>query len=407
MYPVKIAIISDLHVGPAAKTQDMCPCPCDSSGQAFMDYNNKSPVLFRQAFLKFVRDNSIVADYLIIPGDITDTSHPMQIKLASEIITEFANEMHIPDNHIIYVPGNHDLDWTFYDSEDKTGIKWNLRYYALKSEDFIFAKTQGEHEGGLFQAPFFSTWTYDNLFVLGYNSSNHDTPIEKTHRGLISSQHVSEMRRYLSDLHLPGDKLKIFITHHHLTNLSLPVPDDPDYSLATNAQEMISLLQDFNFDFVVHGHRHHPCFDNSIKNLPILCSGSFSAGIDTRWNGKIHNQFHLLLFEKKDNRSTKGVINSWANADEDWNPSNPVFCGIDYQIPFGMSLSSEEKKETLFPELHSMLVNNRFILWEKIIEFFPDYRYLSDKQVKEVLSEFAEKEKAVFDNDKLLVYLEK
>ena len=394
MNPVKIAIISDLHIGPAAKSQDMCPQPCDASSSAFKSYEHKISVSYQNMFIEFIEKNNIKADYLVIPGDITDTSHPMQIKLASEIIAKISKRLEIPENHLIYVPGNHDIDWSFFDAEDKTGIKWNLRYAALESEDFIFKYNQGNSEGGLYRAPYFSTWSYDNLFVLGYNSSNHDTPVEETHRGLIATQHINKMRDYLSSIDLPADKLKIFVIHHHLTNIPLPIPEDPDYSLATNAHEMIRLLQDFKFDFIIHGHRHHPHFDTMVNGLPILCSGSFSAEIDTKWNGKIQNQFHLLEFDRKDNNSTRGVIKSWSNTIIGWEHSDDSHCGIAHEIPFGGFISAEEKEKKLFPKMRLMLNSKNIISWKNILKEFPDYRYLSDKQTKEIISEFSTAENA-------------
>lgn len=410
MNPVKIAIISDLHIGLSAKTQDMCPRPRDKSSAAFKVYNKKSPVSQRQKFIEFIKSYKISADYLVIPGDITDTAHPMQAQLASEIISDFAKELQVRPSNIIYVPGNHDLDWQFFDAEDETGIKWDLRYSALKSKKFIFDEAQGKATlgGGLFSTPYFSTWPYENLFVLGYNSSNHDTPTEKTHRGLISSEHVLAMKQYLSSLALPKEMLKVFIIHHHLTNISLPIPNDPDYSLATNAQEMINLLQDFEFDFIIHGHRHHPHFEDSIKNIPILCSGSFSAEIETRWNGRIQNQFHLLEFDKKDDVSAKGFIKSWASTIDDWHPSDQFYCGIEHTIPFGGHISSQEAEDKLFPQLHSTLNSQNIVSWQKVLHIFPDYKYLPNKRVQEVLQKFANNEHAVFDQrpDNYLVYRE-
>ena len=217
------------------------------------------------------------------------------------------------------------------------------------------------------------------------------------------------MRNYLTSLKLSTNIIKVFIIHHHLTNLSLPLPDTPDYSLATNAQEMIALLREFKFDFVVHGHRHHPCFEDRIKDLPILCSGSFSAEIDTKWNGKVQNQFHLLVFDKKDGISSKGFIKSWSNTIGDWNPSHQFYCGIEHQIPFGKTISPEEKTKELFPQLHLILEKNNFVLWNSVLESFPDYKYLSNKQICEILSEFAKAENATFgpNDNNYIIYRER
>ena len=408
MSPIKIAVISDLHVGLAAKSKDMCPCPHKSKVDDLKTYEKKMEN-FKGTFLKFIEDKNITAEYLIIPGDITDRAHPEQARLASDFIQEAVAKLKVDKSNIIVVPGNHDVDWKMYDIEDDTGISWGLRYAALSSKKFIFTGHVENGRKNLFETPYFSSWNYENLFILGYNSSSHDNPTENNHRGLISTSHIAEIRKYLTSLGIAQDKVKIFVTHHHLTNLSLPIPDDPDFSIATNANEIIELLKEMKFDLIIHGHRHHPFFDDNLFRLPILCAGSFSAEIDTKWNGKIQNQFHLIEIDDRTNGHVQGYIKSWANTIGGWSPSNGTYTGIDHIVPFGSNLTDTEIKMHLFPLMVMELKQKKIISWNAIIEKFKECKYLTPKKIEYILSLFSTTEKTTChrtDNGNYIVFRE-
>jgi predicted MPP superfamily phosphohydrolase len=50
-------------------------------------------------------------DYLVISGDIANCSTPNEYEAAVELFDEFIKRFGLDDNHIITVPGNHDLNW--------------------------------------------------------------------------------------------------------------------------------------------------------------------------------------------------------------------------------------------------------------------------------------------------------
>ena len=132
MNPLIIAVMSDLHIGKNARSSDLCPKHHTSRG-IDKDYRNR--------FKAFVKQNSIKADYLIVPGDITDQADPDQMSLASEVLIEFAKALHLTRKKIIFAPGNHDVDWSVLKaSADKTGFRKKQRYAPLKHSDWIFEK---------------------------------------------------------------------------------------------------------------------------------------------------------------------------------------------------------------------------------------------------------------------------
>ena len=99
---LNIAVISDLHIGDSARAKELCP-----TGN-----NGAAEDEFRRKFMEFSQIQNVPADYLIIPGDISDRAKPDEFLLASEIITEVAATLQVPIEKILFVPGNHDVDWT-------------------------------------------------------------------------------------------------------------------------------------------------------------------------------------------------------------------------------------------------------------------------------------------------------
>src|SRR4051812_3132205 len=93
--------MSDLHIGAGARGEDLCP---------FSDSKNRDTE-FLQTFFQLVDGAPLSADYLIIPGDISDRAHPQEYQLASNIIEQVAKRLSVQLDHIVIIPGNHDVNW--------------------------------------------------------------------------------------------------------------------------------------------------------------------------------------------------------------------------------------------------------------------------------------------------------
>lgn len=341
---MKIAVISDLHVGRCSRAQDLCP---DARvDDAYRDEYNCKEKNYIDRFVAFLKKEKICADYLLIPGDVTDTAHPMEVKTASEFIEKVSKTLKVKKANIVYVPGNHDSDWRCYDKSDGTGISWGNRYVALKSRQFIFDKINRNGRTGcdLLGKDYFNLWQLGDLIVLGYNSSSTDTPDDDVHIGDIVPQHMDEMKKVLRILNLKKDKhVKLFLVHHHLKNFSLPKKDERDLSIAKNAEAMLKILRDNNFDFILHGHRHHSFFDAHSGDIPILCSGSFSAKMSSQFVGVATNQFHLIDIQDRCNGKVCGRVNSWSNILSGWEQSPEIknYDVVGHERMFGVSLSDK------------------------------------------------------------------
>lgn len=320
MKPIKLAVLSDLHVGEKSRAKDFRPT--DTGRMGDVDY--------KKNFLEFISKKKISADYLIIPGDITNKAQPNEFRLASQIVSEIARAFSINDNKIIFVPGNHDADWMPMknDPTDKTGFRKAQRYEPICLEALIFEKIMRKAKRHMFRKPDFSWWEFKDLLVLGYNSSWHDGPETHIHHGLIANESLNEIEKCLQKIDLAHDRLRLFLVHHHPLQYSNPIPNEPDFSIMTNSGNLIDLLTKYHFDLLIHGHKHVPYFCSQIKDsgfpLVILCAGSFSAEIEIQWNGIVNNQFHLINISDRDknNKCIYGDVSSWTYiVSQGWIPS--------------------------------------------------------------------------------------
>lgn len=379
------AVMSDLHIGLAARSKDLCPEPPSTARKDNLKYRTKVDGAYKQKFFQFVERETISADYLVLPGDITHQAKPQEVEIASEFILQAADALGVPDDKIVFVPGNHDVDWSVFDPSDGTGVRWGQRYDPIGHENFHFEKLIGNGQGNVFSPPHFTAWDFDDLLVIGYNSASHDSPIPENtaHHGLAEPAHLDSIREHIDSIGPPDGRLRLFVVHHHPLDFSEPIPQTTDFSLMTNAESLLSLLHECSFDLLIHGHKHHPRFEThstqSYPHLPILCSGSFSVEIDTQWAGTINNQFHLIMVDGREGRDDqiKGKIISWTNNhSRGWVPSEESTSGIHHVIPFGSYVMPHELDAKLEPFIAQWLTNHEHILWRDIVEKFPDFRYL-------------------------------
>lgn len=382
---INIAVMSDLHIGIAARAKDLCPEPASTAKKELARYKLKTDSNFREKFVQFVRRENIRADYLVLPGDLTNKARPREVQLASDFIKQAADALCVPHDKIMFAPGNHDVDWTAYDPNDDTGVCWGQRYVPIGHNDFHFRTLINLGNGDLFSPPHFTAWNFDDLLAIGYNSASHDTPAPESavHHGLADPDHLKEIRQFLDQIGPPDGRVRLFIVHHHLLDFSSPIPKTPDFSLMTNAESILSLLHEKSFDLVIHGHKHHPRFETHCtqthSHIPIICSGSFSVEIDTQWAGTVDNQFHLVTVEGRAGSENllKGKITSWTNNhSKGWIPSEESTSGIHHIIPFGSYVMPQELDAQLEPFIRQWLTENTHILWRNVVDAFPDLEHL-------------------------------
>lgn len=392
-----IAVISDLHIGHNARSKDLCPYP--DTQQIDEKYLDK--------FSEFVQSENIQANYLIIPGDITGKAHPEEFQLASEAIVRIGAMLNVPEDKILFVPGNHDKDWNALPpgEEDTTGVRASQMYAPLSHQDWLFERILRRSPYYMLSDPCMAVWEFDDLLVVGYNSAQHDHRNAEIHHGLVVNASLDWLDSKLSTINTGSERIKLFLVHHHPIQYSDHLPDIPDFSVMTNAENLLNLLGKFKFDFLLHGHKHIPHFNTHVWNLNpplvILGAGSFSNQLGASYNGHASNQFHLIEVEGRDNETacTYGLLKSWSYlSGHGWQQSKKNN-GICHRIGFGTYTNPTILKNALRPIIQSRFTQCDFVKWSDLVSNDQKLGYLQPDGVVELLREIGMELGAEFFGD--------
>ena len=291
------------------------------------------------------------------------------------------NRLLIDKSKVLFVPCNHDVDWRLLktvDSESNLKINQKHRYDSLKCS-FKDSKISE-----LTEYPFITSWEFDDLFVIGFNSSWHDEPSLHVHNGDITNDSIKKIGEIISSNDL-SKKVKLFITHHHMIQFSNAISHIPDYSIMNNAGNLLDLLASKGFDMIIHGHKHEPHITiNQVEGahpLVFLCAGSFSAILDQKLEGVVQNSFHVVNFQDRDKETDYILgtvrnffynhIHKWRKCEESCND-----CKIPNVYPFGVYLNKKAMKERLKTFINEEIQKNTMIFWDDLCSKWENLYYI-------------------------------
>lgn len=351
---------------------------------------------YKKKFFKFIDDSEtpITADYLLVCGDISCEATVDEIRLSAEIIKQITEKLKAKE--VFFVPGNHDKDWTLAEKNGDSGKFWmRYSYEPLRTIGGILASSIRNAKGNTLEHPFYSVWERDNIIVAGINSAFHDQKNEKVHYGFYSQDILDKLDKELSLTNLEG-KIKIFMLHHHPSNFNEPIPDDVDHSVMQNAENIKAVIEKHKFDMVVHGHKHLPKVEIMTRSsgvpLVYLCSGSFSAKIDTRYSGKVKNTFHIIEIDGRCSSSglLRGRVRSWSYSTIDkWYPSVKGEDYIDHAVRFGCSIDRAQVKNIFKHTITDKFSTNAVIKLNTICNTVSDLTYVNNDMAESVVQELA------------------
>jgi UDP-2,3-diacylglucosamine pyrophosphatase LpxH len=385
----RIAIVSDLHVGDKAREFDIRPGGKPSFA---------TQVGYLEFFEKFVTENKLSADVLVVSGDITDRAQPSQFVHAATVIQRIATLLKVPSEHIVVVPGNHDLNWDIAtlatNNNEPFWLDYRFAPFALGRSAMGCDTTI---TNALISPPHFALHEHSAADFWCFNSAAYDTPDRKPHFGEIREQHREAFANALQDRYAgnPKNKLRLLVTHHHLKPQPELYPDVPDFSGMVNGDALFDLITGFNFDAVFHGHKHRAWLRNSLEagSHPIVtwCSGSFSQSLGSHYEGSIGNLWHLVEFHNSaPAEQCRGVVRSWAFAPaQGWVPARPHVHGIDHSSPFGYIEDRSSLKALVERELTTCLAARDYVEWAEVCESEPALQYQPGNVVWAILSELA------------------
>jgi len=413
MTRLRLAVVSDLHIG-RARSWDLCPYfsdECRARGSGFkckIPFETETPRCqdekYVDAFRDFVRDQELTADYLIVLGDLTHRGQPDEFQYATEVLQDIRAALAVAKSDVILVPGNHDVDWQVSALPDKTGVRFEQRFFPLAHKKWSLAKLmkRGAPKGwSCFGAPYFSLWSDEELLVVIYNSSWDDRKEKKVHHGHIDAVHLGELRAWLRRSAAPA-KTKILAVHHHPVQYPNPFRDKEDFSEMDGATpQLLELMHENRFDLILHGHKHRPYFlpinSHAGQQIPILCAGSFSAIPDDRILFDAPNVFHIIELDEKAIPTDvahpvleRGRVLTWAfDPARGWVRMHATE-GIGGTEPFGTYVA----RDVLFGEIRAWveteLANTGRARSTELFQARPHLGYVERRVMSHVLDELKE-----------------
>lgn len=164
----------------------------------------------------------------------------------------------------------------------------------------------------------------------------------------------------------------------------------------SNAAGLLDVISKYQFDFIVHGHKHIPRFKMEIKDdghpLNILCAGSFSASLDHKYFEAVGNNFHLIDFHDRcpESKYVRGSVRTWTHfSGRGWTPSLRR-AGVERQQNFGAFLPRPQLVSRLKITLEQEFNQAQFIMWPSFVDKHPEFRYFTSETVRASLKEVSE-----------------
>lgn len=388
---VKILVISDLHVGPKARAKDFRTESNDDSCAITENYIND--------FRSFIQKEQIKANYLIIAGDISDRALPEEFELAAERIKDIMNILDLNEKNVFFVPGNHDGNWDeekrLIEQDYSSEAARNAKYLNISNNAFFNKLLEQANYSLYYTSPYSSIWMDDYIVIVGINSSAYDKYDKKYKFGEINLECLDNISDEIEKLKEQWDnKFKILLTHHHPISYTDKTFPDPDLSQMVNAEDFLNFSHKYEFDFIIHGHKHIPRFKSSVSHdvgytENILSAGSFSADLKN-WHNGVPNHFHLIEYHGccSNNGYPRGKVLSWSYfMKHKWLPSSFERDDINGEEYFGFFTSKKQMKKIIEEIIKKKFVSKDNITWKEFLAENGDLLYCNRSLLFNVIEE--------------------
>ena len=201
------------------------------------------PDLLERSILEI---NDLEPTAVVVSGDLTDAGYRQEFEQAAEYVGHFRCE------NLMVIPGNHDSR--------------NVGYIH-------FERLFGER---------YSVIEFDEAIMVGVDSSEPDL-----NDGRVGREHYGFIRDSFENA---GEKLKIFVVHHHL----IPIPGTGrERNIIFDAGDILELLAGLGVDLVLSGHKHVP-YSWRLENMFVVNAGTAST---TRLRGNTRPCYNIIEIE--------------------------------------------------------------------------------------------------------------
>jgi predicted phosphodiesterase len=355
---MRIGIISDIHCRHSTSFDKV-------NTNLFSDKLRKPfkqhPV---QSFLHFIDKEKLKVDYLICPGDITDKADKQGFITGWSFLEEMKE--HLEAKELFASLGNHDVDsrkiHSSYDSfEVPKKIKDNFPFKERAHRDAFYANA-------------FVLIKQDEVAFFVFNSVHSHTNATDAKNSIITDEMLEDIESELMTL---GDDIayKVAFTHHHPIKHSNAGFAYKDTDVIEKGEKLIELLEKYNFQVIIHGHKHEPRIVR-YNSSPVFAAGSFSS-LENLQETNSQNYFHILTLYPN---QVKGYFENYEFTNMvGWYKASSG--KLDHIFGFGANLSIKDFTESVDTHMSSGAIN--YLQYKDFIDTFPDFNcYLPTEQAK-------------------------
>lgn len=348
---VRIALISDIHFGKLSRTDEFAV-----PGEPIQDENQGAYPL-KDSLIAILKENQV--KYIFVAGDLTSLGSPQEFHYCEQIILNIAEEVGITHDRVFIGLGNHDVDWKITKIHEEysksTGadfpidlIKEKYRLIAANASSHNMSRILQPKEEG--PAPFSGMVENDDFIIFILNSGWCCTHDQQFPHGKLTTDQLNwfeeNVKNYETD-----KRWKIVLMHHHPYSYTYPT-QGIDISMIEEGSSLLEIAGKNGINLILHGHRHHPKAETTLKNewknpITCVCAGSLTVNSNHRNNGEIPNMVHVL--ELTNEIGALQLYNFQYSPAEGWIPlrNNCPATPMDYKMRFGKLYKPEEIEEAM------------------------------------------------------------
>ncbi len=311
--------LSDLHFGNKNRFANDNPSDLGRAFHRALQAASKEPQI----------PATMAVSLVIVTGDIVESGLPSEFRAALEFLKSLAEEMDLPRNRFVFLPGNHDISWAdcrivraARDGEKFPAAEFDLRLnteklanYRAFLSDFYGKPVDSENLAELENVRSLGSggWLRDfpdlRLSIAALNTSEREHDVSKG--GFLSPEQAQALMTFwLEDA--SASRLKILALHHNpisatdanrdwvldwvrnkekAVGASVPMSADvfehyiADIAGFIGSEHLPKIVEDTCPHIVLHGHHHDQGKPTSWHwkkngNAPVLSVGSFGLNKD-------------------------------------------------------------------------------------------------------------------------------
>lgn len=387
---MRVLVISDLHIGASARCISLVPDDEKESSKR----QNDDYMAHLKAFSETL-DQPI--EYVVISGDIADRARIEQYLHFNEFIEELIASFAIDRDRVFFTTGNHDVDWAALEGKSLNEVapeRQAMRYQPITKSKVLDAQLEGA-VGSLLEPPYFCVWQTEDLYILSVNTAAYDDSEEENHPGYISSKTLEAINQQcINDKVQELDKAKMLLMHHHPINYPNPSPSWKDFSILQCHEDIVEFSLEHDFDFIVHGHRHHPKFTSHLnsngKQISIVCGGSFSQAFPLYIYDNLSNLLHIIDIHGRSEKGgvLQGKLYNYAFSHKrGWSPSTYHSDGIEHKISFGPNEHKLRLYEIADEYIAGQIANSGRCKVERLRSEKSEFQYKDEALIFEIIRE--------------------